>query len=162
MNNAVGMADIDSILRMGVKVCMGNDGFSNAMWDEWRTCYLAHKLWNRDPQRMNGSAVIDMAVYNNAALASQYFAENGRVGIIEEGAQADLILVDYEPFTELTPGNLPWQILFGFRDSMVTMTMTAGKVLMKDNEFLTIDKEEVFRKALNCSKEVWKRYQAQF
>jgi cytosine/adenosine deaminase-related metal-dependent hydrolase len=40
MNNAVGMADIDSLLRMGIKVCIGNDGFSNAMWDEWRACYL--------------------------------------------------------------------------------------------------------------------------
>jgi putative selenium metabolism protein SsnA len=162
MNNAVGMADIDSILRMGVKVCMGNDGFSNAMWDEWRTCYLAHKLWNRDPQRMNGSKVIEMAAYNNAELTSQYFDGNGRIGIIEEGAQADLILVDYDPFTELTPGNLPWQILFGFRDSMVTMTMVAGKVLMKNNEFLTLDKEEIIRKALNLSKDVWVRYQDQF
>jgi putative selenium metabolism protein SsnA len=160
MNNAVGMADVESILRVGVKVCMGNDGFSNAMWDEWRTCYLAHKLWNKDPQKMNGNAIIQMAVYNNAELTSKYFEE--RIGVVEEGAQADLILVDYEPFTELTTGNLPWHILFGFRDSMVTMTMTAGKVLMKDAELLTLDKEEIFRKALKLSKEVWQRYQKQF
>lgn len=162
MNNAVGMADIDSILRMGVKVCMGNDGFSHAMWDEWRSCYLAHKLWNRDPQRMNGSKVIEIGAYNNAELTSHYFNGNGRIGVIEEGAQADLILVDYDPFTELTAGNLPWQILFGFRDSMVTMTMVAGKILMKNNEFLNLDKEEIIRKALNLSKDVWVRYQAQF
>ena len=162
MNNAVGMADIDSILRMGVKVCLGNDGFSNAMWDELRTCYLVHKLWNRDPQRMNGNSVIDMAVYNNAELASHYFSEQGNVGVIEEGAQADLILVDYQPITEITPGNLPWQILFGFRDSMVTMTMAAGKVLMKDKKLLTLNEGEISEKALALSKNVWKRYQAQF
>ena len=162
MNNAVGMADIDSLLRMGVKVCLGNDGFSNAMWDEWRTCYLVHKLWNKDPQRMNGATVVDMAAYNNAALASHFFPENGRIGVIEEGAQADLILVDYQPFTELTTGNLPWHIQFGFRDSMVTMTMIAGQIVMKGNEFLTLDQEEIYRKALNLSKEVWVRYQNQF
>jgi putative selenium metabolism protein SsnA len=161
MNNAVGMADVDSILRMGVKVCMGNDGFSNAMWDEWRTCYLAHKLWNLDPQRMNGSAVVEMAAYNNADLTSHYFSGSGKIGVIEEGAQADLILVDYIPFTEINPGNLPWHILFGFRDSMVTMTMVAGKMLMKDRTLLTLDEEEICRKAMNCSKEVWKRYQSQ-
>jgi putative selenium metabolism protein SsnA len=162
MNNAVGMADIDSILRIGVKVCLGNDGFSNAMWDEWRTCYLAHKLWNRDPQRMNGNYVVEMAAYNNAKLASHYFQGEGAIGTIEEGAQADLILVDYAPFTEMTAGNLPWHILFGFRDSMVTMTMAAGKVLMKDRQLSSLDEEAIAVRASELSKYVWKRYQTQF
>lgn len=162
MNNAVGMADVESLLRMGIKVCMGNDGFSNAMWDEWRSCYLAHKLWHRDPQRMNGAKVIEMGAYNNAEMASHFFPWDEKVGIIEEGAQADLILVDYLPFTEMNTGNLPWQILFGFRDSMVTATMVAGKFLMKDRQLLSLDKEEVIRKAYKLSKEVWVRYQKQF
>ena len=156
------MADIDSILRMGVKVCLGNDGFSNAMWDEWRTCYLVHKLWNRDPQRMTGNSVIEMGAYNNAKLASYYFKDLGTIGTIEEGAQADLILVDYKPFTEMMTGNLPWQILFGFRDSMVTMTMAAGKVLMKDRQLVTLDEEAITARASELSKYVWKRYQSQF
>lgn len=162
MNNAVGMADVESMLRMGIKVCLGNDGFSNAMWDEWRACYLAHKLWNRDPQRMNGTKVVEMAAYNNAELTSHYFPKNGKIGVIEEGAQADLILVDYLPFTEMTPGNLPWHIQFGFRDSMVTTTLVAGKILMKDRKLLTLDKEEIIRKVFKLSKEVWARYQNQF
>lgn len=161
MNNAVGMADVDSILRMGVRVCLGNDGFSNAMWDEWRTGYLAHKLWNRDPRRMNGTSIIDMAVYNNAALASHFFGGQ-KIGLIEAGAKADLILVDYMPITEVTPGNLPWQILFGFRDSMVTMTMVNGKILMKDRILTNLDEREIVEKAVGLSKEVWKRYENQF
>ena len=55
-----------------------------------------------------------------------------------------------------------WQILFGFRDSMVTSTMVAGKFLMKDRKLMTLDKEEIFRKAYNLSKDVWLRYQRQF
>jgi len=161
MNNAVGMADIDSSLRMGVKVCIGNDGFSNAMWDEWRTGYLAHKLWNRDPRRMNGSTMVDMAVYNNAELASHFF-EGQRIGVIEEGAKADLILVEYDPTTEVTVGNLPWHILFGFRDSMVTMTMVDGKILMKDRTLVGINEKSIAQKSVELSKEVWKRYENQF
>ena len=161
MNNAVGMADIDSILRTGLKVCLGNDGFSNAMWDEWRTCYLVHKNWNRDPRRMNGFDVVQMAVYNNAELTSHFFHGN-RIGSIEKGAKADLILVDYKPITEMNVDNLPWHILFGFRDSMVTTTMVDGKWLMKDRKLLEIDEEEVAEKAILISKEVWKRYHQQF
>jgi putative selenium metabolism protein SsnA len=161
MNNAVGMADIDSILRMGVKVCLGNDGFSNAMWDEWRTGYLAHKLWNRDPRKMNGSTMVEMAVYNNAELTSHFFGGQ-RIGVVEVGAKADLILADYEPITEVTAGNLAWHILFGFRDSNVTMTMVNGKILMKDRILVDLDEIEIAHKSVELSKAVWKRYENQF
>jgi putative selenium metabolism protein SsnA len=162
MNNAVGMADIDSLLRLGVKVCLGNDGFSNAMWDEYQTCYLVHKLWNKDPQRMNGASLAEIAFYNNADLASHFFPSRGRIGTIEEGAQADLILFDYSPFTEMTTGNLPWHIQFGFRDSMVTATMVAGKWLMKERELLTLDEKSITQAAITSSRQVWQRYQKQF
>ena len=67
-----------------------------------------------------------MAIYNNAALANTYFTE-APVGILKPGAYADLIFVDYNPHTPLTAGNLPWQIIFGFHESMVTTTIVAGK-----------------------------------
>ena len=160
MNNAVGMADIESALRIGIPVCLGNDGFSFAMWDEWRTCYLAHKLWKRDPRAMNGALVTQMGAINNAQMASHFF--NDTIGVIEPGAKADLILVDYQPITELNAGNLPWHILFGFRDSMVTLTMVDGKILMKDRVIGGIDEIEVSQHALEISREVWKRYEQQF
>ncbi|MRS02878.1 hydrolase, partial [bacterium] len=161
MNNAVGLGDIDSQLRAGLRVCLGNDGFSNAMWDEWRTCYLAHKGWNRDPRRMGANTIVDMAIYNNSDLASQFF-DGQRIGRLEEGAKADLILVDFDPITNLSTDNLPWQIIFGFRDSMVTTTIVNGKVLMKDRELTTIDEKEVNQKARELSKAVWQRYEKQF
>lgn len=161
MNNAVGLGDIDSQIRAGLKVCLGNDGFSNAMWDEWRTCYLAHKGWNRDPRRMGANTIVDMAVYNNSDLTTLFFGGE-RIGRIEEGAKADLILVDFDPITDLNVDNLPWQIIFGFRDSMVTTTIVNGKVLMKDRELTTIDEKEVNQKARELSKAVWQRYEKQF
>jgi len=162
MNNAVGLGDVESMLRLGIKVCMGNDGFSNAMWDEWRTCYLAHKLIHRDPRRMNGGSVIEMGVYNNALLAQHFFPDSPGLGTIQQDAPADLILVDYEPITEMTTGNLPWQILFGFRDSMVTMTMVDGKVLMQDRQLTTIDEKKISAEARKRSRDVWERYQNMF
>lgn len=162
MNNAVGLADVESFMRAGVKVCMGNDGFSNAMWDEWRSCYLAHKLVQKDPRAMNGASVIEMGIYNNAALAQEFFGKKSMLGTITEGALADLILVDYEPITEMTTGNLPWHILFGFRDSMVTMTMVNGKILMKDRQLTTVDEKEIFSIAREKSAKVWERYRQKF
>jgi putative selenium metabolism protein SsnA len=160
MNNAVGMGEVEGYLRLGIPVCIGNDGFSFAMLDEWRTCYLAHKLWKRDPRAMPGDKVIEMAAYNNSKMATHFF--NAPIGTITAGAKADLILVDYDPITPLNTGNLPWQILFGFRDSMVTMTMVNGKVLMKNNKLLAFDERKIAAEAERLSIEVWKRYKTQF
>jgi len=157
MNNAVGMSQPEAMMRAGIKVCLGNDGFSNQMWEEWKTAYLAHKLWNHDPRRMSGMDVVQMAIYNNSLLAEQQFGV-GPIGSIVPGAQADLIFVDYHPFTELTAGNLPWQILFGFHESMVTTTIAAGKVLMRDRQLLTLDEEKITADARQLSAGTWKRY----
>jgi len=157
MNNAVGMSQPEAMMRAGIKVCLGNDGFSNQMWEEWKTAYLAHKLWNHDPRRMTGTDVVQMAVYNNAELATQQFGV-GPIGSLVPGAQADLIFVDYHPFTELTAGNLPWQIIFGFHESMVTTTMVAGKVLMHDRQLVTLDEEKIAADARKLSASTWKRY----
>lgn len=160
MNNAVGIGDIESFMRIGVKVCLGNDGFSNTMWDEWKVAYLVHKLVNRDPRRMNGNIVTEMAIYQNSKLATQQFGLP--IGSLEEGAQADIIFVDYKPFTPLTEGNLPWHIIFGMHHSMVTATIIAGKMLYHNGSFISIDEDEIIHKAMEQSPAIWNRYLNQF
>lgn len=159
MNNGVGVADVESMMRLGIPVCLGNDGFSNTMWEEWKTAYLVHKVWRRDPRRMSGTTVVDMAIYNNSDLASVFFPD-APLGIIAPGAFADLIIVDYHPITPLTTGNLPWHIIFGFNESMITTTIVAGKVLMKDRELLTLDEEQITARSRELASQTWQRYQS--
>lgn len=161
MNNAVGMAAVESMLRAGIKVCLGNDGFSNAMWEEWKAAYLAHKLWHRDPRRMGGYDVVQMAIYNNAELVANQFG-GLKTGELSIGSAADLILVDYHPITPLTAGNLPWHILFGFNESMITTTIARGKVLMRDRQLLTLDEEKIASEARRRAAHVWERYNQEF
>lgn len=158
MNNAVGAADIESMLRLGIPVCLGNDGFSNNMWAEWKTAYLLHKVAHRDPRRANGIDIVQMAVYNNAALAGVFWP-NLPIGRLEPGAAADIIFVDYYPTTPLTAGNLPWHILFGFESSMVTTTIVNGKVLMKNRKLLTLDEAEITARSRELAAAVWRRYE---
>ena len=160
MNNAVGVAPVESMLRAGVKVGLGNDGFSNAMWDEWQAAYLLHKLHHTDPRRMNGNTLLEMAVSNNAALASAFFPVE--IGTLKPDSAADLIFVDYNPSTPLTPENLAWHMLFGFRDSMITTTIVAGNVLMRDRQIFTLDEKEISARAKELATKVWKRYQERF
>ncbi len=160
MNNGVGVAPIEEMLSAGIKVCLGNDGFSNNMYEEFNTAYLLHKVHNKDPQAMSGNSIIDIGICNNAALANAFFPVD--LGVVKEGAAADLIFVDYKPFTELTEGNLPWHILFGFRAGMIKATIVNGKVLMKNGELKTLDEDKIIRQARSLSKKVWERYEHQF
>ena len=125
-----------------------------------KTAYLVHKQWNRDPRRMPGTDVIQMAVYHNARLASSFF--DAPVGILAPGALADLIFVDYHPVTPLSAGNLPWHILFSFHESMVTTTIAAGKVLMRDRQLEGLDEAEIAAQARDLAKSVWSRYERRF
>jgi putative selenium metabolism protein SsnA len=161
MNNGVGVAPVESMLRAGVKVCMGNDGFLNDMWEEWKAAYLVHKVWQRDPQRMAAPDVLLMGVKNNAALIHTFFPY-APIGVITRGAYADLIFVDYAAPTPITAENLPWHILFGFQESMVTATIVDGKVLMKDRQLTTLDEETITARARELAVGVWKRYGDQF
>jgi putative selenium metabolism protein SsnA len=157
MNNGVGAAPVESLLRAGVKVGLGTDGFSHTMWEEWKTAYLLHKVWHRDPRRFSGIDAVRLGVYNNAALANKFFPE-APLGVLIPGASADLIFVDYHPHTPLTSGNLPWQIVFGFHESMVTTTIVAGEVLMRDRALLTMDEGAITARARELAPKVWERY----
>ena len=159
MNNGVGVAPVESLLRSGIKLCLGNDGFSNAMWEEWKTAYLLQKIWNHDPRSLSGTDVAQMAIYNNGSLANTFFPM-APIGVLTPGAVADIIFIDYHPPTPLHPDNLPWHIIFGFHESMVTTTIVAGNILMMNRKLTNIDEKEVTSIAQKLAVQVWNRYES--
>ena len=157
-NAADGVAEIESYLRAGVRACLGNDGLSNTMWREAEAAYFLQKIAHRDGRRLSGDQLLQMAVYNNAALASTYFTE-ARLGVIEPGAFADLIFVDYHPAVPMTVENLAGHFIFGLNESMITTTIVNGKVLMKDRVLIDIDEEAIKAKSREIVPAFWKRYE---
>jgi cytosine/adenosine deaminase-related metal-dependent hydrolase len=155
MNNAVGVADVLGMMRYGVNVGLGNDGFTNNMFAEMKTAYLLPKSHRRDPRVMGADQVMQMAFANNARIARVFWKRP--LGEISIGAGADLILLDYAAYTPLTSGNFPWHLIFGIDGSHVTHTMCAGRWLMKDRVLLTLDEEAIAARAKELARGVWKR-----
>ncbi len=158
MNNAVGAADVLGMLRRGVNVGLGNDGFSNNMFAEMKTAYLLQKSVRRDPRAMGADQVVQIAYANNARIARVFWKRP--LGELSAGALADLILLDYRPYTPLTAGNFPWHLIFGIDGTHVTHTMCAGRLLMADRVLLTLDEEAIASRARERAAQVWKRVQA--
>jgi putative selenium metabolism protein SsnA len=158
MNNAVGTADVPWMLKIRIPVGLGNDGFSNNMFTEMDTAYLVHKQATGDPRTMPADQVIQMAWNNNARIARTFFPGLGRrFGELAKGAPADVILVDYEPPTPLTAGNLPWHIIFGLDGTRVDTTIVGGRILMRNKKLLTLDEVAVMDRARELAGKLWQR-----
>lgn len=160
MNNAVGAAEITPMLRKGMAVCLGNDGFSNDMFVEMKVADLLQKATHSDPRYLGADKVIEMAVINNRRLAATFF--DRPVGVVAAGAYADLILLDYYPTTPLTPANLPWHILFGVSGGHVHSTIVQGVTLMRGRELLTLDEPAIAARSRRHAQATWERYWAMF
>ncbi len=159
MNNAVGVADVMGMMRAGVNVGLGNDGFSNNHFVEMKFAYLLHKAARRDPRALGADQVLRMAYANNARLAQIFWKP--RLGELSIGAFADIVLLDYVPYTPLTADNFPWHLIFGIDGAHVTHTICAGKLLMKDRQLLTLDEKAIAAHAQEAARRVWKRVQDQ-
>ena len=156
MNNAVGTTPVQSLLAAGVCVGLGNDGFSNNMFSEMKAAYLVHKSTAHDPRAMPGDTVTRLAYQNNSRIASLFWPH--QLGEITPGAYADLVFLDYYPYTPLTSGNVPWHIVFGVDGAHVTTTIVGGKVLMYDRVLLMIDEEHIAAQAREVAPRVWQRF----
>ena len=154
MNNAVGLPRVMKMLQMGIPVCLGTDGITYDMTQELKALYFANKHLNKDP-RVMGYESMEILANNNAAFVSKAFER--KVGVLEPGAYADLIIVDYPIPTVLTRGNLPWHIVFGMSGANVDTTIVGGRVLMRHRKLLTVDEEEIAAKCRERTPIIWEK-----
>ena len=121
-----------------------------------KAAYLMHKLAQRDPRAMPGDMVMRLAYANNGRLARVFWPEPV-LGELRKGAMADLVFLDYHPTTPLAAENLAWHLLFGVEASMITGTVCAGQVLMRDHKLLTLDEEAITARSRELAAQAWKR-----
>jgi putative selenium metabolism protein SsnA len=159
MNNGVGVAPVQRMLEAGICVGLGNDGFSNDAFAEMKTCDMLHKVNARDPRAMGADKIVRMVYENNPAIAALFWPDQ-RIGTLETGAAGDVIVMDYQPFTQLSSGNLPWHMVFGMSGGMVTDTVCNGRVLMRGRELLTLDEAAIAAGARKAADRAWKRVAA--
>jgi putative selenium metabolism protein SsnA len=140
LNNTVGLPRAVEILKRGIPLALGTDGITYDMIQELKFLYFAQKFNHKDP-RVMGSESLQILMEGNSKLASKAFPK--KLGVIERGAFADIIFVNYDNPTPLVTGNLPWHMVFGMNGGQVTRTIVGGKTVMKNGEVLTIDEAAI-------------------
>ena len=92
---------------------------------------------------------------NGQRWAARHFGE--RLGAIEPGAPADLVLVDYWPATEFSDRTLLAHLGSGLMRAPVSGVMVAGEVVMDQGEMVSVDEAEVVARARESAARVWSR-----
>jgi 5-methylthioadenosine/S-adenosylhomocysteine deaminase len=141
---ASGVADIPALLGAGVRVAIGTDSVASNnslnFIEEMKFFALVNKERREDPTLITPRETVYAAT--RAGALSQ-----GRedCGLIEEGACADLIVLDLD-----VPGMHPVfdiynNIVYSASGSDVILTMVDGTVVYEDGEYPTIDVERAAR-----------------
>jgi len=154
MGNAVGAAPVLEMMSKGVVVGLGTDGYTADMFESLKVANILHKLAKRDPS-VSWAEPITMLFENNANIASSFF--NKTVGRLVPGALADVIIVNYDPWTPMLADNLGSHIHFGMMGRSVDTTIINGKVVMEERQLVNIDEREILAKSRELANKLWQR-----
>jgi putative selenium metabolism protein SsnA len=154
-NNAVGVADLPAMGRVGTTIGIGSDGFSPRMWNEFIFATNLQNVRARDP-RAGGVEAYRALFRGNREIVKQIWGTE--VGRIAPGARADLLLVDYFPPTPINSSNLFGHLLFGVSNAPVDSLMVDGRWVVRDGHCVNVDERAIAEKAAACAAALWERF----
>jgi putative selenium metabolism protein SsnA len=154
MNNAVGCADVLRMLKKRITVGLGSDGMSSDMLAQMRCAYLLQRHDKKDP-RLAFCEAPAMLLDNNSAIATKILGK--KLGKLEAGAPADIVIMDYVPPTPLVQANFLGHLLFGMVDATVDTVVCDGKVLLRHKKLVNIDEAEICEKSRRLAANFWQR-----
>ncbi|MFP4321029.1 MAG: amidohydrolase [Anaerolineales bacterium] len=146
MKLAMPMNQITDLQAAGITVTLGSDGPGSNndmdMFAVMRQATLLEKYLGVDPERLAGDLPLRMATqYGARALG---FINSG---VIEVGATADVIVVDFNAPHLYPRHDLVAHLVHSAKAGDVRHTIVDGKVLMRDRQLLTLDLPEILRQA---------------
>ena len=154
MGNAVGVSPVLDLMKKGVLVGMGTDGYSADVLDSYKTAAILHKhakgipsvAWAEPPA---------MLFQNNKKIIERFI--KGKTGTLAKDHYADIIIVDYNGPTPVNAGTINSHILFGITGRHVDTTIINGSIIMRDRTLLNYDEEELLAKSREHAKKLWER-----
>lgn len=136
-------------VRSGMNVALGTGGALDAgnldMFEVIRAVALATRAAANNAAALPASAALMMATSCGARAQGR----EDSCGMIKEGMDADLILVDFSAPHLMPCHNVPNALAFSAKGGDVAMTMVRGKILYQNGQFPTIDLKSVVEELTN-------------
>jgi putative selenium metabolism protein SsnA len=149
MNNAVGRAPLDWLAG---HVALGTDGIGADMFEESRLAYLRR----REETLEAGAREALAALARGARLVANAFGEP-RLGTLEPGAPADLVVLDYDPPAPLGADELAAHWIYGLSSARVRHVVVNGELVLRDRVPTRVDPAEIALEARRAARVLWER-----
>ncbi|MFI3292534.1 MAG: amidohydrolase [Rikenellaceae bacterium] len=143
MKLASGIAPLVAMYRAGVNCTIATDGVCSNndldMWGEMRTASLLQRVATMDPIAIPAYEILKMATVNGAKAIGM----EGKLGVIKEGAIADIIVVDTSKPHHRPNHNLISSLIFCAKGSDVALTMVGGNIVARDGQLTNHDMKSI-------------------
>ena len=144
------IADITKYKKQGINVGLGTDGQGSGnnldMFEAMKIAGLIQGGIHENEERISAKDVIKMATINGAKILGM----EGKIGSIEEGKKADIIIVDISKNLnniKMIPNNdIISNLVYNTEGRNVTTTIVNGKILMEDRKIKNIDVKEILNR----------------
>ena len=153
LNLGCGISNIKKYKDNGLNICLGTDGQGsgnnlNLFYHMSLVDYLQKGIYE-DPTVFNSYEVLKMATINGAkALGLE-----DKIGSIEEGKKADLILIDLNDITMQPTVNIITEITHNGWFNSVDTTIINGEILYSNKRFNLETNIDVVKEKINSIKE---------
>jgi cytosine/adenosine deaminase-related metal-dependent hydrolase len=154
MLNAVGVPPIPKLIKMGVYVGLGNDGYIFDVFENMRSAYLLHKVNLKDPRILPPQKVVEMATID----AAKVLGVEDQVGSIEVGKEADITIIkpEYVP-TPVNEKTIYGHLVNTFNGRDVWAVLVRGKYVVKDRKLVNVDMAKAMEYVHKVAEKLWDR-----
>ena len=116
----------------GANVCLGTDGAASSnnldMLEAMKTAAFFQKAWRDDPSALPLHTLLDLATVNGAK------AMGAKTGRIEEGYDADILIIDTDSTFFLSPGPFLANFIYSAHSDCISSVISGGKFVMRDRK----------------------------
>lgn len=139
-----GFAPAADFLEAGVNLCLGTDGTASNntlnLFREMGLLSMIHKGIHENPTVLSAQEVLKSVTVN----AAKALGQEGKLGIIAEGAAADLVFVDLMRPNMYPHNDIVSSLVYSANGSEVSDVMIDGRFVMRNRSLLTIDLEKLY------------------
>lgn len=151
-----GVSPLPEMFESGVSVCLGTDGCSTNnsldMFLEMKFAALLQKSSRWDASVLPAQKALDLATID----AARSLGEHERIGSLEPGKRADLVIVDcrHPGMAPTTPENAVANLVYASPSKAVRDTMVDGKFVVRDGRFVRADERKLSAEAVASAEEL--------
>ncbi len=124
MGNAIGICPVIQLYKRGILLVMGTDAYTNDMLESLKVALCSQRSQNCLAQRRlvrgHGYALQEQRQDRREVLPRH-------AGRIEGRAAADIIVMDYKPYTPFSDENIDGHMIFGMTGRQCQTTIAAGR-----------------------------------